>query len=62
MNEEIKKKEWMLLKAGMGNGECNKMGNKFFIFFLDFLVIMRNTCFSSVIIDLAKRNKFIRAE
>lgn len=38
-----------------GNGEwCNKMGNKFFIFFLDFLVIMRNTCFSSVIVDLAK--------
>ena len=38
-----------------GNGEwCNKMGNKFLIFFLDFLVIMRNTCISSVIIDLAK--------
>ena len=61
MNEEIKKKEMDVIKSGKGEW-CNKMGNKFFIFFLDFLVIMRNTCFSSVIIDLAKRNKFIRAE
>lgn len=53
MNEEIKKKEMDVIKSGKGEW-CNKMGNKFFIFFLDFLVIMRNMCFSSVIIDLAK--------
>ena len=53
MNEEIKKKEMDVIKRGKGEW-CNKMGNKFFIFFLDFLVIIRNMYFSSVIIDLAK--------